>query len=144
VGTGAGAVKKNLSLKTLVLGMVLFSFIGEKAWAQSAGEALDALKLLQQKCESGISYQDYGPALDQVRKPVLRYLASAGSKSSPGFSGSLGKALTHYEYAGKVMRLRTDGNGYFLSSQDPGLFDFLKKTYPELNVIDQKGTLFSL
>jgi hypothetical protein len=139
MGSGAGAMKKTFTRKALLLSLFLFAILMAKASAQTPGDAVDALKQLQQKCESGISYQDYGPALEQVKIPVRQFLAGPGSRSSPGFSVPLEKALMHYENAGKVMLFRKGSSDYFLSSQDPALFDVLKKTYPELKVLEQKG-----
>jgi len=132
-------MRRTFTRKVLVLTLFFSLPLAAGAGAQTPAEALDALKQLQQRCESGISCREYGPALEQIQPPVHRFLAGPWAKNTPGFSVHLEKALMHYENAGKVMAFRTGNSNYFLSSQNPELFDLLRKAYPDLKVTEQKG-----
>lgn len=124
--------------KAFMLVPLILLSISAKAAGPSAAEALNALKELQLKCETGMTNQEYQPALNHAGNPVHRFLDASGSRNFPEFAAALKKALACYQDAGKVLLLRND-SGYFLSGQDPDLFETLKRSYPDLKLTDLKG-----
>jgi hypothetical protein len=109
-------------------------------FAQSAKEAITALKRLQMKCETGILYNDYIPALNEAKSPVMSYIESPASKNAPEFSEALGSALAHYELAGSVFEymFHAGAGQHFVSTQNPTLFIKIRQAYPELHIYEQK------
>jgi hypothetical protein len=109
-------------------------------FAQSAKEAITALKRLQMKCETGILYNDYIPALNEAKSPVMSYIESPASKNAPEFSEALGSALAHYELAGSVFEymFHAGAGQHFVSTQNAKLFAKIRQAYPELHIYEQK------
>ncbi|HVN71520.1 MAG TPA: hypothetical protein VMU10_05825, partial [Desulfomonilia bacterium] len=120
--------------------------ISANAFGQSAKEALAAIKKLQIKCESGILYKDYSPALNEAKSPVMLYLENPASKNAPAFSQALSNALGHYELANEVFVYMFKGGmgKHFESTQNPALFEKIRQAYPELHIYGQRdGSGFS-
>lgn len=128
---------KRISLLTAALLLVALS---QSAHAQSAKDALVALKKLQMKCETGILYNEYMPALSETKVMVEDYLMTPASKNVPEFSDALIGALGHYECAGKVFdyMFKAGAGQHFVSVQNPDLFAKIRNTYPELHIYVQK------
>jgi hypothetical protein len=129
-------LRRNTVLLILLFSIGFFSDV----FAQSAKEAIMALKTLQMKCETGILYNDYIPALIEAKTPVMAYIESTASKNEPEFSEALGSALAHYELAGKIFEYMFNAGAgqHFVSTQNPTLFHKIRQTYPELHIFEQK------
>jgi hypothetical protein len=109
-------------------------------FGQTAKDALAVIKQLQQRCETGILYKDYSQALTGVESSINLYLHSPESQKAPEFSKSLSKALMHYENAESILLFRSGSDeNYFISTQDPALFNRIKGAYPELKIYEEKG-----
>ena len=85
--------------KAIVLFFILLVGLPTLTHAQSAKEALMALKKLQARTQAGISYKDYGNALGEAKFPLNQFFESKDAQKYPELSTSLRKAMTHYEYA---------------------------------------------
>jgi hypothetical protein len=130
------ALRRNTVLLILLFSIAFFSDV----FAQSAKEAITALKKLQMRCETGILYNDYMPALAEAKTPVMVYIESPASKNAPEYSEALGSALAHYELAGSIFEymFHTGAGQHFVSTQNPMLFNKIRQTYPELHIYEQK------
>ena len=109
-------------------------------FGQSAKEAIMALMKLQMKCETGILYNDYLPAITQAKIPVMSFIESPASKNAPEFSEALSSALAHYELAGSIFEYMFNAGAgqHFVSTQNPTLFNKIRQAYPELHIYEQK------
>lgn len=84
----------------IVLLLICFG-LPDIATAQSAKEAVLALKKLEARVQSGVSYRDYGQALGDAKFPVNLYLESE-DKKNPALVESIKKTMEHYEVVGRV------------------------------------------
>lgn len=125
---------------SILLSAFLFLMYSQSAFAQSAKDALMALKKIQMKCETGILYNEYIPALSEAKTPVMEYLQSPASRNEPEFSDALGSALGHYECAGRIFdyMFNAGAGQHFVSDQDPALFAKIKQRYPEVHLYVKK------
>lgn len=88
--------------KLLPISIILIFWFAGIAHAQSAKEAIEALKKLESRVQVGISYKDYGPALGETHYKVKMFLESPDSKKNPMLTKSIGKALQHYKFANDI------------------------------------------
>jgi hypothetical protein len=88
-------MKKNLILAVIII----FLFQISSAFAQSSKEAYLALKKLEAKCETGISYKDYGTAVGETKFPVNMLLEGKEAANNKALAESISKAMGHYEIA---------------------------------------------
>ncbi len=101
-------------------------------FAQSAKEAVMALKKLQTKVETGISYRDYAPAIAEAKFPVKLFLESPAAKEELDLSNTLTNSLTHYDVANAVWGYKFSGSrmqDYIFRKFEPELYDSLVKNY---------------
>jgi hypothetical protein len=126
--------------KTLLLVFLYILCFFSEVFGQSAKEAIMALMRLQMKCETGILYNEYLPAVSQAKISVMSYVESPASKSAPEFSESLCSALAHYELAGNMFEymFHAGAGQHFVSTQNPMLFQKIRQTYPEMHFYEQK------
>jgi hypothetical protein len=108
-------------------------------FSQSAKEALIALKKLEARCEAGISYRDYSPALGEAKFPVNLFLESSEAKENPDLALSIKTTFNHYDIAKMIWEYEfpyyEDYYNYvFVNSEKGQLF---LKLYPNLE-IDRK------
>lgn len=97
---GAGIMRKGMALLfILMLGVPALSH------AQSANDALRALRKLEAQTKTGLSYRDYGNALSEAKYPVDLFFKSKDVKKYQELSTSLQKTILHYEY---VLHLWTE------------------------------------
>lgn len=87
-----------------VIIVIVLTFTAIIAFAQSAKEAVMALKKLQARCETGISYREYSPALGEAKYAVNLFAESEEAKESPKLKDSILNAITHYEFANIVWK----------------------------------------
>lgn len=101
---------------------------------ESAKEALRGLKKLEARCESGISYRDYGPALGEAKFEVNLFLESQEAKENPELTKAISKAMNHYETAQTVWKQKFDGKYAELRfTPSSAMGGIILEDYPELN-----------
>jgi hypothetical protein len=128
---------KKLIIASVVLALTLMAI---PAFAQSAKEAVMALKNLEARCQAGISYLDYGPAVGDAKVPVNLFTESRDAKNSPELTDSINKVMNHYEYAGKIWQLRFSPffQGYGLIEVNSALGQEINALYPKATATDEK------
>ena len=82
--------------------VIAFMLMSIPAFAQSAKEAVMALKKMEARVQSGISYRDYSSALGEAKFPVNMFIESADAKKYPELAGSIQTVMKHYEYTGDI------------------------------------------
>jgi|YelNatPaOPRAMG01_1025707.scaffolds.fasta_scaffold76262_2 hypothetical protein len=95
--------------KLLPISIIMMFWFAGIANAQSAKEAIEALKKLESRVQVGISYKDYGPALGETHYKVKNYLDSPESKKNSKLRNSIEKALNHYIYANDIWKYKFAG-----------------------------------
>ena len=131
-----------MKLKSILSLFLLIMALSTNAFGQSAREALAAIKKLQIKCESGILYKDYSPALSEAKSQVMLYFESPASKRASIFSEALHNALVNYELANDVFvyMFKSGAGKHFVYTQNPELFEKIRKACPELHIYEQGGS----
>ena len=125
--------------KVVILFHLLFLVIATSSvFGQSANDAVLALKKLQVKVETGISYQDYAPALADAKFPVKLFLEGSESKNDVSLSSALQKAIEHYEFANRVWNVKFSCGTSVTNSMYPGcdqdIFYKIKFDYPSVPI----------
>lgn len=128
---------KRLLIASTALALTLITI---PAFPQSAKEALLALKKMEARCQSGISYQDYGPAVSDARIPINSFAESEDGKKSSELTEFLNKAMSHYEYAGKIWQLRFNPffQGYGIIEVTSSLGQEIGELYPKADAKNEK------
>lgn len=107
-------------------------------FGQSAKEALLALKKLEVKVETGISYIDYSSALADAKFPVKLFLETSESKNDANLAASFQKIIDGYEFASSVWNVKfncTRGVMEFMHSGcNADIFNKVKKEYPSVPI----------
>jgi len=123
----------------MVLSFILLLGMPALTHAQSAKDAVMALRILQGKTQEGIVYKDYGTALVEAKFPVNLYLESNDAKKYPELSISLNKVMAHYEYAGRIWKRKiTEQFGTFIGV-DTVLGKEIGRLYPNANKDKDEG-----
>lgn len=140
-------------MKKVFLWMALLSlFVATGAEAQSARDAVRALKRIEARVDMGINYQEYLLALADARVEVQMYLESREAKQKDALNSLIKKILGHYEtvrevWKGKVSKTQDIGTIFghviCLNDEPEGLFGRrLLKQYPQAEKpVDQGGAL---
>lgn len=121
----------------------LFAFANINANAQTADEAITALKMLETRCETGISYQDYSGALAEAKLPVRLFIERGGIAGQPQIAERMGIAVEHYEIAGRFWSAKFTAarDDRFLSSgliwHKSDLGKIIKDEYPEAQMVNK-------
>lgn len=92
------------------------------------------MKKLQARCQAGISYKDYSPALGDTLFEVNLFLESPEAKSKPELAKSIATVLRHYQMAGEVWQLRFSGNNgliFYEEGKDKEIGDLILQAYPK-------------
>jgi len=118
--------------------------------AQSSKDAYKALKKLEAKIQTGISYKEYGPALGDTKFEVNMFSESAEAKEKPRLKEIFNKTIGHYEEAGTVWRYRFAGRGVpncmvpsDQGGDDSALIQQILRSYPSTrSKIDSMGRLW--
>ncbi|MHB8067360.1 MAG: hypothetical protein ACYDIC_05610 [Desulfobaccales bacterium] len=87
--------------------VVLFGSVG-LAYGQSAKDAVKALKKLEAKVESGMSYQKYREALGDTNAEVKLFLESKNAKKNPELANSIKKIMGNYQDAADLWKTIAD------------------------------------
>lgn len=114
--------------------VTLFVMCGTASAADKAQEALTALKKIQAKTETGISFKDYSTALGDAKFYVNEYLDSADVKRIPEAGDAVKKAMLHYETAkivwdDKFAKRNSTVKGFIYELSIIG--QIIAKNYPE-------------
>lgn len=138
-----------------ILGIALILFVGlpGTAFGQTAKDAIEALQKLSSRCDMGISYKDYSPALGEANLKVKSYLENPESNKNPKLKESIQKTWGHFLMAKEAWDLRfarvgvavipellTPGKG-LTGESDKVVMSKLISSYPELSqkLIDGKS-----
>ena len=109
----------------------------------SAKEAIRALKKLEARCEAGISYKDYGPALGDAKFEVNLFLESAEARNKAKLAEAIEAVIGHYEFAATVWRRKvSDRFGNFIAINSE-LGQTVLKLYPSANKDYREGGALS-
>jgi hypothetical protein len=85
--------------KILVLIIIMLFALAGLAYGQSEKDAIKALKKLQAKIESGISYQKYREALGDTNSEVKLFLESKNATKDLALTQSIKKIMSNYQDA---------------------------------------------
>jgi hypothetical protein len=122
-------------------------------YAQSAKEAVMALKKMEARVQSGIAYRDYRPALGETKFSVNIYLDTSEAKIYPELTSLIERVMVHYEQAGFVFEESLRGPYRYLdhvssySSEElrrqaiseQQIYKSLVEQYPEANKFIENG-----
>lgn len=113
---------------------------------ESAKETLRGLKKLEARCEAGISYRDYGPALGEAKFEVNLFLESPEAKKNPELAKAISNAVNHYEAARSVWSNKFGGKYAELEfTPSSPMGRIVLETYPGLNKdVSQGGALHTI
>ncbi|HVN72767.1 MAG TPA: hypothetical protein VMU10_12165 [Desulfomonilia bacterium] len=120
----------------MLVGLCIFS-LSANASGQSAREAVDNLKKLQSKCESGITYNEFMRVLTPAEEPARQYLQSPDANRTPEFSQTLTSLINTYEFARSVWMVEYPKVGvelFIVSAEHPEIYNEIIKTYPDVKV----------
>ncbi len=138
-------------MKRLAILLILLTiFFPASVNAQSSKDAYNALKKLEAKIQTGISFKEYSPALGDAKFEVNMFSESAEAKEKPRLKEIFNRTMGHYEEAGMVWRYRFAGksvpNCMVPSEQggdDSALIEQISRTYPSTRLkIDSMGRLW--
>jgi hypothetical protein len=103
-------------------------------FAQSAKDAVRALKKLEARCQAGISYRDYGPALGDAKFEVNLFRDSREAAVSPELALRVEKAMIHYEDAATAWRQKFHSWNHFgMLKADETVAKIMLENYPVMN-----------
>jgi len=85
---------KKLFIAVMVIGL---TFAAVTTFAQSAKEAVLALKKLEARCQAGLSRSEYYSALGDAKFPVNLYMESSDAKQYSELTESINKVMQFYE-----------------------------------------------
>lgn len=135
----------------LLLLLSLF-FIATAADAQSARDAIKALKRIEARVDMGINYNEYVLAVADARVEVEMYLESSEARQKQALTNSIKKILEHYETAREVWKMKVSktedigtvfGHLICLKDDPEGVFGRrLLKQYPQAEKpVDHGGAM---
>jgi alpha-N-acetylglucosamine transferase len=122
-------------ISLVALFMALLFFLPMSANAQSAKDAYKALKKIEAKTQTGISFKEYGPALSDAKVEVNLFSESPEAKEKPRLKEIFNKTMRHYEEAGNVWRYQFAGRGaplYMVSPDDSAMIKQTLISYPSV------------
>lgn len=122
-------MKKCMIVLFVALFFVLSLFAN--VYADSAKGAVMALKKLQAKCQSGVSYREYVNALGEAKFPVNLFIESSEAPKFPELTASINKAMKHYEYASTLWNTKMSSKFGDLIKVDSEKGREIKELYPK-------------
>lgn len=128
-----------------ILFMLITILLPQSVNAQSSKDAFRALKKLEAKIQTGISYKEYGPALGDAKFEVNLFSESPEAKEKPRLKEIINKTMNHYEEAGMVWRYQFAGRSLpycMVPSEDSALIQQILRSYPlTRSKVDSMGRL---
>lgn len=118
-----------------MLFIMLATFFPLNVHAQSSKDAYKALKKLEARTQTGISYRDYGPALGDAKVEVNMFSESQEAKEKPRLKEIFNRTMRHYEEAGNVWSYQFAGRGaplYMVSPDDSAMINQILRSYPSI------------
>lgn len=103
----------------------------------SAKDTYKSVRKLQTKIETGISYQNYSPALADAKFEVSLFAESSAAKEFPEFTTHLKNAMVYYDTANTVWQIKFDSHSKFV--EDSNTVNALMAIYPKLERIENIG-----
>ncbi|MBW4054504.1 MAG: hypothetical protein HIU83_03695 [Proteobacteria bacterium] len=128
-------------MKRILLVVAMMMMLVGNAWADTGKDAVRALSKLEARCEAGISYRDFAPAIGDAKFDVNMFLQSQEAKDKPELTESIEKVMSHYMSANTIWTVKfTWGTmADFVPISNDTVESFLIK-YPEVNKnIDDGG-----
>lgn len=130
-------------LLLIIVSICLFS--PSVSFAQSAKDALKALKRLEARCESGISYKEYSPALGDAQFEVNLYLESKEAKDNPKLAMIINGIMFDYKWAKLAWDEKFSKKPLMNSIMiDSSLAQSLIKIYPDMKKPFTEGGAYSV
>lgn len=103
-------------------------------------DAIKALMKLEARCEAGINYRDFAPAIGEAKFAVNLYLQENETKQNIGLAESLKKTINHYMAANSIwsVKFRTKMIGGTVDVEEGTTPEWFLKQYPEMDNTDKK------
>lgn len=119
------------------------------AWAQTALEAIKALKKLEGRVEVGLNYREYAFSLADAKVETTMFLESNAARQQNVLAAQIRKIVDHYETARRVWQIKVTKTedfgtafGHLMSLQEGEegtLARQLLERYPQANKSAEKG-----
>ncbi|MFH1035614.1 MAG: hypothetical protein V1806_13985 [Pseudomonadota bacterium] len=112
--------------------LLVFLFLAPSAQAETAKDAIRALKKLEARTEAGISPRDYAPALGEAKFEVNLFLESQEAKQQPELAAVVIRVMEYYGDVGIVVGHNSRTSGKMIFLDDPSNASVLKviQKYP--------------
>jgi hypothetical protein len=116
--------------------------------SEVSSQAVYALKKLEARTQSGISYRDYGPALGETKFAVNMYLESPDRDKNPQLAAYVDQTMTTYTAAGMIWDLKFHGligggtqDFIPVGGRLGGIVGSILQDYPNLDLSQIKHTI---
>jgi hypothetical protein len=121
-----------MRFRLIALCVLLFSVpcLSSALPAQTGGDALQALKTLQSRCESGVTFDGYYAALEDTRSQLGAFFDSKESEKNPELSDRIERAFIAYQSAYMLWKSKLEYKQDFVSSDHPTI-QIMLNAYPE-------------
>lgn len=137
-------------MRKLLIGIFMFAMIlvTSFSFAGTTEDALDSLKKLQAKCQTGISFRDYSPALGDARFYVNKFIQSDESKNNYELTANISNAIDAYQFAQEVWNMKFTYNSprdfvYIANDDGKLLLDAIHKIFKNRDPSDYEGKIIS-
>jgi hypothetical protein len=111
--------------------VIVLTLMAIPAFAQSAKEAIMALKKLQAKCQPGMAYKDFSSVLGAAKVPVNLFKESEEASRNEKLTESIIKTLRHFERANMYWNMKLSAYGWKDGVTDKNEEERILKIYPE-------------
>lgn len=88
------------TMRKILFTVMIIGLTASATYAQSAKEAIMALKKMEARTQSGISYRDYSSALGEAKFAVNMFQESKDASKDIELKESILRVMGHYEMAG--------------------------------------------
>jgi hypothetical protein len=85
-------------MRNLIVAVLMLITTVSVCSAETANDAVRALKKLEARCQAGISYKDFPPALGDAKFTTNMYLEGSESKKTPELAKLIKNAIGHYKF----------------------------------------------
>lgn len=131
-------------MKKMIIAVLLLVMSASVCSAETAKDAVRALKKLEARCQAGISYRDFAPAIGDAKLYVNLYTESEEAKKNPKLVLAITEAMANYQFANSIWsRKFSDGTiKDFIRSDEPE-FDIFFEAYPDVKKVDTPESVVS-